>query len=228
MTSDIVLRDNNEVHLNGWRIVLNGPDLVIDAGQGRRVNDSGFRRAIVHGPNDTLIINFSNDYPNGVIIQSGMTVNGTLIVEGVDLYKKLLDLEDILEVALNEDLKSIKSLEFLAKQLEAEAQLYINRNPQIFTDDDKKRFFLMPFQKINAMWRTALIDRVTAFNLSSEDLIQEIEAERREIYLAFGLPAPTEVLENVLKNLKTHPNRLLRLAIENIVEKFLKNWLNAM
>jgi hypothetical protein len=84
MASDIVLKDNNEVHVNGWRLVLNGPDLVIDAGQVRRTNNSDFRRAIVHGPNDTLIINYSNDYPNGVIVQSGMTVNGKLHVNSLE------------------------------------------------------------------------------------------------------------------------------------------------
>lgn len=84
MASDIVLKDNNEVHVNGWRLVLNGADLVIDAGQVRRTNSSDFRRAIVHGSNDTLIINFANDYPNGVIIQSDMNVNGKLQVKSLE------------------------------------------------------------------------------------------------------------------------------------------------
>lgn len=77
MTSDIILKDN-EIHMNGWRLVVNGADLIIDAGPTRRGQNLGMRRAVVHGPNDTLVINWSNDYTNGVVVHSALKVRDSL------------------------------------------------------------------------------------------------------------------------------------------------------
>ena len=49
-----------QLKVKAWDIVLDAPD--------RRKNQTGDRRALVHGPGDNLTINWGNDYPGGVNI----------------------------------------------------------------------------------------------------------------------------------------------------------------
>ncbi|MEU6722345.1 hypothetical protein ABZ917_01380 [Nonomuraea wenchangensis] len=72
MATDIRLDDHDEQWVTVDANVLNiaGSDLILDSAA-RRSNQRGFRRALVHSGDDGLIVNFNNDYPNGV------TINGT-------------------------------------------------------------------------------------------------------------------------------------------------------
>jgi hypothetical protein len=70
-----------EVKLGENEVLLTGSDLKID-NAGRRINQAGFRRALVHGVGDKLIINFGNDYPAGVQVESNLNVTKDLNVVG--------------------------------------------------------------------------------------------------------------------------------------------------
>ena len=59
--------------LEGNTVKLAAPDLQIDH-QPRRVSQTGSRRALVHGFNDKLVINFNKDYPGGVTIRGDVYV----------------------------------------------------------------------------------------------------------------------------------------------------------
>jgi hypothetical protein len=54
-------------------IQANGAEIFLD-----RLN-KGRRRALVHNVNDQLIINCGGDYPAGVLIESPLTVAGTIL-----------------------------------------------------------------------------------------------------------------------------------------------------
>lgn len=82
MTTDIVLQEH-AVEVNGWRLVVNGADVIVDAGPSRRGDNGGVRRAIVHGEGDTLIINFHNDYSKGVQVHSDVTVQGAVTAHAI-------------------------------------------------------------------------------------------------------------------------------------------------
>lgn len=70
MAADVRLDD----HTEGWVTVdanvlrVTGADLMIDS-QARRDGAGGsHRRALVHGPGDTLVVNWANDYTGGVVL----------------------------------------------------------------------------------------------------------------------------------------------------------------
>lgn len=72
MAADVRLDD----YADGWVTVeanvlrVTGADLMIDS-QGRRDGAGGsYRRALVHGPGDTLIVNWANDYTGGVVLNN--------------------------------------------------------------------------------------------------------------------------------------------------------------
>jgi hypothetical protein len=73
--SDIMF-DGDRVVIEGHWIKVQGWDIMLDSAD-RRILDTGERRAIVHGPGDKLIINYNDDYPNGV------QINGKLIVDTI-------------------------------------------------------------------------------------------------------------------------------------------------
>lgn len=60
MDSDIILEGN--------LVVVQATDLLLDAGSERRSSEgtSEYRRALVHGEGDSLILNFNRDYPGGI------------------------------------------------------------------------------------------------------------------------------------------------------------------
>jgi hypothetical protein len=64
--------------LHAWRFELQGPELVLNAGATR--GDGG--RAITHDNNDTLVINYGNDFAGGIRMDSNTRINGELQVNG--------------------------------------------------------------------------------------------------------------------------------------------------
>jgi hypothetical protein len=69
VATDVIL-DDNDVRIEGWQLIVHGADLVIDAYNERRNGHlTGQRRAVVHGWNDTLMLNLAGDYTGGTVIQ---------------------------------------------------------------------------------------------------------------------------------------------------------------
>jgi hypothetical protein len=56
----------NKLHLEGTDLILDHPD--------RRSARRGERRALVHGFNDELILNYSDDYPGGTVVHGDFEV----------------------------------------------------------------------------------------------------------------------------------------------------------
>lgn len=78
-------------HNNGdWvnvasRIVqVQGTDLMLDH-PGRRANRTAYRRALVHGWNDTLTLNYNRDYPGGVLIEGPVRMPAGATIGGQDV-----------------------------------------------------------------------------------------------------------------------------------------------
>jgi hypothetical protein len=78
MEGDIKL-GSSSVIIEGDRMDVTAADIVLDAA-GRRKAPGGYRRALVHGFNDELVINFNGDYPGGVTVASNLRVNGKLSI----------------------------------------------------------------------------------------------------------------------------------------------------
>lgn len=67
------------------RIVkVTGTDLMLDS-PGRRANRTAFRRAVVHGWNDTLTLNYNRDYPGGVLVQGRVQMPDGATIGGQDV-----------------------------------------------------------------------------------------------------------------------------------------------
>jgi hypothetical protein len=68
----------SDIRLDQHLVIIEATDLILDAPE-RRAPDApvgGYRRALVHGPNDQLIINYDGDYPGGVLIQGRVHLAG--------------------------------------------------------------------------------------------------------------------------------------------------------
>jgi hypothetical protein len=60
----------SDIKLDRHLVVIEATDLVLNANERRNPNGpaDGYRRALVHGPGDQLVINYDGDYPGGVSI----------------------------------------------------------------------------------------------------------------------------------------------------------------
>ena len=67
--------DGNTVVVEGTFLKSQTTDLMLDAPSRRKVS-GGNRRALVHDFNDGLTVNWANDYPGGVTINSTLQING--------------------------------------------------------------------------------------------------------------------------------------------------------
>ncbi len=74
MPSDIRFKDNS--------VEVEAVDLEMDGGAERRRGRAGVRRALVHGFNDELVLNWNGDYTGGVRTGSRLEVGGPLRVTG--------------------------------------------------------------------------------------------------------------------------------------------------
>ena len=70
--SDIILDEHETVTMLCDNLWVKGHDLILDSAERRLPNGPVFRRAIVHGTNDNLIVNFNGDYPGGTVL-NGVT-----------------------------------------------------------------------------------------------------------------------------------------------------------
>jgi hypothetical protein len=73
----------NHLYLEGTDFHLDHPD--------RRSTTGGYRRALVHGFNDALVLNYGKDYPGGVTIRGEVHIpekikQNHLILEGTDFH----------------------------------------------------------------------------------------------------------------------------------------------
>jgi hypothetical protein len=72
MSTDIKLDDGQNqdwVTVQADVLHVQASDVIVDH-PSRRVDQSGFRRALVHDQGDSLTINFNGDYPGGVAINN--------------------------------------------------------------------------------------------------------------------------------------------------------------
>jgi hypothetical protein len=88
-TADVTL-DGNDCIVDGNFLVVHCLDLKLDAAS-RRSSTGGERRALVHGFNDELVLNWADDYPGGVVIRGevgipGKIKQGHLHLESTDLH----------------------------------------------------------------------------------------------------------------------------------------------
>jgi hypothetical protein len=67
----------SDIKLDGHVVIIEATDVILDAPE-RRTSPDGLRRALVHGQNDQLVLNYNGDYPAGV------SINGPIHVSGLD------------------------------------------------------------------------------------------------------------------------------------------------
>ena len=79
------------VEVNSRVVSVKGSDLMLDS-RSRRSNSTAFRRALVHGWNDTLTLNYNRDYPGGVLIEGPVRMPGGAVIGGQDVAVALTSL----------------------------------------------------------------------------------------------------------------------------------------
>ncbi len=79
------------VEVNSRVVSVKGADLMLDYAS-RRSNTTAFRRALVHGWNDTLTLNYNRDYPGGVLIEGPVRMPGGAVIGGQDVAVALTSL----------------------------------------------------------------------------------------------------------------------------------------
>lgn len=81
MSSDIKLSDDRVI-IEGNYLESHTADIILDHPPRRRpdANPQVPRRAIVHGFNDELVVNFHSDYPGGVVIQGEVKILDQLLL----------------------------------------------------------------------------------------------------------------------------------------------------
>jgi len=94
--SDIKL-ENSGVRIDGNYLFVGGESLELNSSEHHAEDSSGrFRRALVHSPDDTLIVNYADDY-RGVLINGnrseGVKVNGDIDVIGNISVADMLETE---------------------------------------------------------------------------------------------------------------------------------------
>lgn len=74
--ADVTLDGGNCIVDGNW-LLVHCLDLKLDA-PSRRSSPNGERRALVHGFNDELVVNYNNDYPGGVTIRGTVGLPGKI------------------------------------------------------------------------------------------------------------------------------------------------------
>ncbi len=72
--------DTGDWHFAGTyqgALSVTGPDICLDNPDRRAGHTGGVRRALVHGGNDQLVLNYGNDYTGGVLVAGSFNVSGT-------------------------------------------------------------------------------------------------------------------------------------------------------
>jgi hypothetical protein len=88
----------SDIKFDGEFVIIEGNgtraatlDLMLDA-PSRRTNTSGFRRALVHDFGDGLTMNYANDYPSGVAINSARTISGHNNGDWIEVQSRVVDI----------------------------------------------------------------------------------------------------------------------------------------
>lgn len=97
MPSDIVLEDNDvTLDANDARVHLKAADVLLSAAPRLRKGRRKVRRALVHGHEDSLVLNYGGDYPSGVAVHGTLWVGkgappaaGTVAASDLPSPKKL-------------------------------------------------------------------------------------------------------------------------------------------
>lgn len=69
-------------------------DVIVDSETRRGGAGGPFRRAIVHGPGDTLVLNYAGDYTGGTATHGSLTAQGPLVANGDVTVTATLRLRD--------------------------------------------------------------------------------------------------------------------------------------
>jgi hypothetical protein len=81
--------DGEWVTVEGNWLKVRTLDLMLDA-QSRRINNTGYRRALVHDSGDKLTVNYAKDYPGGV------NILGNVSVEKITQFQLVLNVADVI------------------------------------------------------------------------------------------------------------------------------------
>jgi hypothetical protein len=88
----------SDIKFDGEFVIIEGNwtraatlDLMLDA-PSRRTNTSGFRRALVHDFGDGLTMNYANDYPSGVAINSARMISGHNNGDWIEVQSRVVDI----------------------------------------------------------------------------------------------------------------------------------------
>ena len=95
--ADIIIKDGNEVVVEAFILKQEGADFRLDD-QSRRLNNTPYRRALVHDFQDGLTLNWANDYPGGVTVNGGnggINLNGTVAVDRIAGAHLRIDHHDV-------------------------------------------------------------------------------------------------------------------------------------
>jgi hypothetical protein len=104
-------------------LLVNSTDFLLDSPE-RRKNNTPHRRALVHGFNDELVLNFGGDYPGGV------TINSFLNVDHSALFKGSVEIDGQLDIT--EDTGMLKDV-------------FINGELFVKHEVSREEFSLVPF-----------------------------------------------------------------------------------
>jgi hypothetical protein len=83
--SDIKFNTSDQVVVEGSALKVTSPDIMLDHGPRRRAGAPASvpRRALVHDFNDSLTLNWAEDYPNGVTINGKVSCPKEIITEKI-------------------------------------------------------------------------------------------------------------------------------------------------
>jgi len=83
---------NSDLTVTGFVLNHNGADFRLGLSDGRAIGSKPLQRALVHGNNDQLILNYGYDFEGGTIVNSDLTVTGfSLNHNGADFRLGLSD-----------------------------------------------------------------------------------------------------------------------------------------
>lgn len=105
-------RGGDWVDVESRVVQIKGSDLMLDTAARRR-NRTPFRRALVHGYNDELVINYNRDYPGGVTIMGKVTMPSETVIGDLELYEELVSSR-----------RRLGAMEETVKHLEARLEKY--------------------------------------------------------------------------------------------------------
>lgn len=86
--ADIKFTANDEVVVEAFTLKTDGADIALSYAP-RKLNNTPFRRALVHDFQDGLTLNWANDYPGGITLNGNVKVNE---VSGTRLLMRHTDL----------------------------------------------------------------------------------------------------------------------------------------